>query len=157
MAYEPQYREPGLADLPAYVTLEGDRETFTYEVSNRDQFGAQRRQVVVAIAEAMGATTSWTAVKNASGTGNDAFLITVTGGRRRTWQKIDADRIVTDVLMLPDVIAKAKAEAKAAEGATANTVQKAWKKAARNYVLETGLRKVERIAAAKTRHDFLFA
>jgi hypothetical protein len=138
----PKKRAPKKAAEEAPVA---EGPSFDVEVNNKDQYGKQRRTAVEAIAAALGATTTYTSVKNKHETGNDAFIVTVTGGRP------GADTIVTDFVRVTDgqlaeVIAEAKAAAKV-EGATANDIQKAWKKAARDHIATQGADLAERVAA----------
>jgi hypothetical protein len=138
----PKKRAPKKAAEEAPVA---EGPSFDVEVNNKDQYGKQRRTAVEAIAAALGATTTYTSVKNKHQTGNDAFIVTVTGGRP------GADTIVTDFVRVTDgqlaeVIAGAKAAAKV-EGATANDIQKAWKKAARDHIATQGADLAERVAS----------
>jgi hypothetical protein len=143
----PKKRAPkkAAAEEPALVA---EGPSFEVEVNNKDQYGKQRRAAVEAIAAALGATTTYTSVKNKHKTGNDAFIVTIAGGRPGT------ETIVTDFVrvtdgQLADVIAAAKEEAKAVEGATANDVQKAWKKAARDHIATNGQELADRCATIK--------
>ena len=119
--------------------------TFEVEASNRDRlFGANRRTVIEAVATALGGTTTYRSVKNATKTGNDAFMVTVTGPAHleetiTTWAAIMEAALV-------DVIAKAKEDAKAMENATAADKAKAWKTAARDFITESGQELVKRMA-----------
>ncbi|RPE39719.1 hypothetical protein EDD90_2736 [Streptomyces sp. Ag109_O5-1] len=124
--------------------------SFDVEVNNKDQYGKQRRVAVEAIAEALGATTTYTSVKNKHKTGNDAFIVTVTGGRPGV-EVIIRDFVgstAAESELMARAIADAKAAAKAVDGATANDVQKAWKKAARDFIATEGEALAARVAVS---------
>ncbi|WP_435238219.1 hypothetical protein [Streptomyces sp. YPW6] len=109
---------------------------FSVEVDNRDQFGKQRREAVIGIIQALGGEYMTTSVKNRHKTGNDAFIVTTTGPA--TWERTVRQWLTATEDELVTVVSTAKAEAKAMEGVTANARQKAWKRAAREFITAAG-------------------
>lgn len=116
---------------------------FSVEVDNRDQFGKQRREAVIGIIQALGGEYMYTSVKNRHKTGNDAFVITTTGPA--AWERTVRQWLAATEAELVTVVATAKAESKAMEGVTANDRQKAWKRAAREFITAAGQRAAEEL------------
>ncbi|MGC5562573.1 hypothetical protein ACPYPG_06975 [Streptomyces sp. FR-108] len=116
---------------------------FSVELDNRDQFGKQRREAVIGIIQALGGEYMYTSVKNHHKTGNDAFIITTTGPA--AWERTVRQWLAATEAELVTVVATAKAESKAMEGVTANDRQKAWKRAAREFITAAGQRAAEEL------------
>jgi hypothetical protein len=133
----------GPAPAPVKETAPAEAVEFSVEVNNRDQFGKQRRDAVAAIVAALGGESTHTAVKNRHKTGNDAFAVHVTGPA--AWERTVREWLAATEAELVTVVANAKDEAKAMEGATANDRQKAWKRAAREFITSAGQRAAEEL------------
>jgi hypothetical protein len=124
------------AEAPAVVDFE-------LAVDNRDQFGKQRRDAVLALAEKAEIEATWSGVKNKHRTGNNSFVITFTAAPT-TFQTKVTDWLNSLEQELEDVIEEAKAEAKA-EGWDSNTRQKFWKNTARRYITIAGHKALDRL------------
>ncbi|AEW92986.1 MULTISPECIES: hypothetical protein [Streptomycetaceae] len=124
------------APVPEGSPVESSSE-WTVEVNNLDQAGKQRRDGITAIVSALGGgQITYTSIKTKSKRGNAAFVVTVTGNPAaeqpvRAWlTAMEAE--------LPTTVERAKAEAKAMEGASSNDRMKAWKGAVRRWIAQSG-------------------
>lgn len=136
--------EPAPVEEPTAQAEETDEAVdFSVTVDNRDQFGKQRREAVIGIIQALGGEYMTTSVKNRHKTGNDAFTVTTTGPA--AWERTVRQWLAATEAELVTVVENAKAEAKALEGVTANDRQKAWKRAARDFITAAGQRAAEEL------------
>lgn len=151
-AEPPAQEEPVVAAEPAPTPVEepaapagktDEAVDFSVEVDNRDQFGKQRRDAVIGIVQALGGEYMYVPVKNRHKTGNDAFIVTTTGPA--AWERTVRQWLAATEAELVTVVENAKAEAKALEGVSANDRQKAWKRAARDFITAAGQRAAEEL------------